>query len=143
MITFVSQENWVDTVSPEEKGYPSIITPVQYFVGSIYPKTVGYTSFSDMGDFFFVGNTYIVPEFRGKGYYKQLLSDRNNHLRYIAPGKPMITVANPIENTDPAILEYQVAKQGGQKVLEYEDVSDIMSLEVFEELSTLPMFIYR
>lgn len=139
MITFQSDKNFIHSSSPVEKGYPTIVTPVTYFVGSIYPDIVGYTSYRDMGKFYFVGNTYIDPKFRGRGFYAKLLSDRNQHLK----DKPKITLANPIENTDIKILQYQVAKQGGVVVGRYKEVSDLMTKQLYDILTILPMFIYR
>ena len=139
MITFCCPETLLDTPSPEEKGYPSIITPVSYFVGCQYPHIVGYTSFKDMGDFYFVGNTYVMPDFRGQGLYNQLLSDRNDYLH----DKPKVALANPIEDTDISILKEQVAKQGGVPVYCYTQVSDLMTEEVYYAMVGLPMFIYR
>ena len=139
MITFSSDTNFTDRLNPTDKGYPTIIEPVTYFVGSIYPNIIGYTSFSDMGDFYFVGNTFIDPDFRGKGLYGQLLSDRNNYLK----DKPKIALVNPLNNTDINILKEQVAKQGGKPVYCYTQVSDIMSEGVYVKLAQLPMFIYR
>ncbi len=139
MITFLSETNFIDTRNPIQKGYPSVIPPVTYLVGAIYPEIIGYTSFSDMGKFYFVGNTYISPKYRGLGLYSQLLSDRNEHLKE----KPKVTLANPIENTDMGILKYQVTKQGGVEITHYDEVSDIMEKDLYVALATLPMFIYR
>ena len=139
MITFSSDTNFTDTLNPTDKGYPAIVEPVTYFVGSIYPNIVGYTSFADMGDFYFVGNTYVAPEYRGQGHYSQLLSDRNNHLY----DKPKIALVNPMNDTDINILREQVAKQGGEAVYCYTQVSDIMSEGVYADLAELPMYIYR
>ena len=139
MITFISTENLVDKPCPQDKGYPSIISPVTYFVGACYPEIIGYTSFSDMGDFYFVGNTYIVPKHRGNGYYGELLRNRNKHLN----DKPKVTLANPLDNTEPQILRAQVAKQGGVEIYCYTQVCDIMTEETYNNLSRLPMFIYR
>ena len=139
MITFISDEKFVNTRNAVEKGYPQVVMPVKYFVGSIYPNIVGYTSFSDMGKFYFVGNTYIVPEFRGNGFYKELLSTRNKHLN----DKPKITLVNPIEDTNVALLHAQVEKQGGVRVENYKQVCDIMVESLFSELKKLEVFIYR
>ena len=139
MITFSSDTNFTDSLNPSDKGYPSIVEPVTYFVGAIYPNIVGYTSFADMGDFYFVGNTYIDPEYRGCGYYTQLLSDRNNHLY----DKPKVTLVNPLNDTNLNILKQQVIKQGGNPVYCYTQVSDIMSEGVYAELAEFPMYIYR
>lgn len=139
MITFASEKNWIDESTPSQKGYPSIIEPITYLIGCCYPYMVGYTSFSDMGNFYFVGNTYITPTHRGQGLYGSLLTQRNEYLT----DKPKITLANPIENTTVEILEHQVKKQGGIPVKAYDEVSDIMAREVYDVLSALPMFVYR
>tara|TARA_R100000808_G_C2145057_1_gene152838 strand:+ start:492 stop:935 length:444 start_codon:yes stop_codon:yes gene_type:complete len=139
LIIFISNENYIDKITPSQKGYPNIIEPVSYFVGASYPNIIGYTSFSDMGKFYFVGNTYIDPDYRGKGLYKELLSDRNKSLH----DKPKITLVNPIDNTDINILKEQVTKQGGKPVYCYTQVSDIMSEGMYVKLAQLPMFIYR
>ena len=125
MITFSSDTNFTDTLNPTDKGYPAIVEPVTYFVGSIYPNIVG--------------NTYVAPEYRGQGHYSQLLSDRNNHLY----DKPKIALVNPMNDTDINILREQVAKQGGEAVYCYTQVSDIMSEGVYADLAELPMYIYR
>ena len=44
--------------SAVEKGYPSIITPLTLVVKKEGEKLVAYTSFSDLGDFFFVGKIF-------------------------------------------------------------------------------------
>ena len=139
MITFLSKNNFIDRRSPTDKGYPDIINPVSYLVGSSYPDIIGYTSYSDMGNFYFVGNTYISPRFRGRGFYGKLLSTRNERLN----DKPKITLVNPIEDTDIGILHAQLRKQGGVKVESYEDVSDIMGENTYNEFSRLEVFIYR
>ena len=63
--------------SAVEKGYPSIITPLTLVVKKEGEKLASYTSFSDLGKFFFVGNSYTDPDEQGKGYYSQVLSSRN------------------------------------------------------------------
>ena len=125
--------------SSTDKGYPEFVTPLTYYTKKENDKILAYSSFSDMGRFYFVGNTYVMPHSRGKGIYTNLLTNRNTHL----DDKPKITLVNPIEGTDIAQLLYQVAKQGGVNVTCYEDVEDIMSEEVYLALSTLPMYIYR
>ena len=140
MITFFPhKKNLIDSRNPIEKGYPSIVTPVTYFVGIKYPDIIGYTSFSDMGKFYFVGNTYVAPEFRGQGFYTKLLSARNQYLN----DKPKITLVNPIDNTNIDILYAQLNKQGAEIIDNYEDVAHIMCRDTYDELSKLPIFIYR
>ena len=57
--------------SAVEKGYPSIVTPLTLVVKKEGEKLVAYTSFSDLGKFSFVGNSYTDPDEQGKGYYSQ------------------------------------------------------------------------
>ena len=122
-----------------QKGYPEFVKPLSYYVKIDAGEILGYSCFSDMGDFYFVGNTYIMPQNRGQGIYSKLLSNRNKYLGT----KPKVTIANPIEGTDMKVLKRQVAKQGGVEVSGYEDVSDIMSEETYNSFPDLPMFIYR
>ena len=126
-------------VTAEEKGYPKIVAPLTYFVRVSQDEVLGYTSYRDMGGFYFVGNTFIHPNARGQGVYSELLSHRNRCL----PEKPKVTLVNPINGTNPEILFAQVEKQGGIKVTCYEDVADIMSKEIYNHLVELPIFIYR
>tara|TARA_R100001463_G_scaffold75912_4_gene129895 strand:- start:716 stop:1150 length:435 start_codon:yes stop_codon:yes gene_type:complete len=132
----VITENFVTAV---EKGYPEIVAPLTYFVRVNQEEVLGYTSYRDMGDFYFVGNTFIDPKARGQGVYSELLSHRNRCL----PEKPKVTLVNPINGTNPEILFAQVKKQGGSQVNSYQEVRDIMPKEIYERLNTLPIFIYR
>lgn len=129
-------DNFVTAV---EKGYPEIVAPLTYFVRLSREEVLGYTSFRDMGGFYFVGNTFIHPNARGRGVYSELLSHRNRCL----PEKPKVTLVNPINGTNPDILYAQVQKQGGVAVESYIDVEDIMSEEMYESFIGLPVFIYR
>ena len=129
-------DNFVTAI---EKGYPEIVAPLTYFVRVNHNEMLGYTSYRDMGGFYFVGNTFIHPNSRGQGVYSELLSHRNRCL----PEKPKVTLVNPINGTNPEILFAQVEKQGGIKVTCYEDVADIMCEEIYNLLVELPIFIYR
>ena len=91
---------------------------------------VGYTGSLDMGHFHFVGNTFILPEYRQSGWHSYLLSVRNANLGL----RPKITVLNPIDGTHMANLVKVVSKLGYKPVLSYEDVSDIMSKQLFAEI---------
>ena len=125
--------------SAYDKGYPKVIPELKYFIKIEEQDIAGYTSYVDMGNFYFVGNTYIAPEYRGEGHYSQLLADRNNHLY----DKPKVALVNPMNDTDINILREQVNKQGGKPVYCYTQVSDIMSEGVYADLAELPMYIYR
>jgi hypothetical protein len=128
-----------DIVCAKDKGYPEIVTPLTY-VTRMSPdnEIMGYTCYSDMGDFYFVGNTYINPNNRGKGIYGDILFHRNRCLH----DKPKITLVNPINGTNPEILFAQVEKQGGVRVSFYAMVSHLMSRDLYEKLNVLPMFVY-
>ena len=125
--------------SAYDKGYPKVIPELKYFIKIEEQDIAGYTSYVDMGNFYFVGNTYIQPKNRGKGHYKTLLSERNKLLT----DKPKITLVNPIQGTDISILEKQVSRGGGQRINSYSQVQEIMSKEVYNCMSVLPMYIYR
>ena len=122
-----------------DKGYPDIVSPLTYYAYVNEKSILGYSSFRDMEKFYFVGNTYVMPDSRGKGVYTSLLTNRNNHLS----DKPKVTLVNPIEGTDISQLLYQVAKQGGVIVNSYEEVADIMTEDIYTSLSKLPMYVYR
>ena len=123
------------------KGYPEIVVPLKYYVRLESDSVLAYTSDSDMGSFYFVGNTYVLPENRGQGIYSRLLKSRNAFLN----DKPKVTVVNPIEGTDINILTQQVAKQGGIEVIEYNDVCTIMDYQTYLAITknqTLLVYIY-
>ena len=124
---------------PVDKGYPQLVTPLTYYTRVDGEEILAYSSFSDLGTFYFVGNTYVLPKNRGQGIYGDLLTNRNNHLN----DKPKITIVNPIEGTDIDILHRQVAKQGGVKINLYIQVADFMSKELYTELRDLPIYFYR
>lgn len=125
--------------SSTDKGYPESVSPLTYYTRKENDEILAYSSFSDMGGFYFVGNTYVMPHSRGQGIYGRLLTSRNKHLS----DKPKVTLVNPIEGTDIQILKNQVAKQGGVEVTCYEEVADIMSQDLYKTLCCLPVYIYR
>tara|TARA_R110001592_G_scaffold131517_4_gene345504 strand:+ start:17 stop:448 length:432 start_codon:yes stop_codon:yes gene_type:complete len=136
-------ENFIQTKIPEfipahEKGYPEVIPTLEYFMQVEKDTVIGYTSYVDMGNFYFVGNTYIRPQSRGKGHYKNLLKERNKMLN----DKPKITLVNPIQGTDINILERQVLRGGGIKINSYTQVEHIMSQSIYDRMFHLPMYMY-
>ena len=116
--------------TPSEKGYPEVFNLMSHWVLKYDGHPVGYTGSLDMGHFHFVGNTFILPEYRQSGWHSYLLSVRNANLGL----RPKITVLNPIDGTHMANLVKVVSKLGYKPVLSYEDVSDIMSKQLFAEI---------
>ena len=116
--------------TPSEKGYPKVFDLMSHWVLKYDGIPVGYTGSLDMGHFHFVGNTFILPEYRQSGWHSYLLSVRNANLGL----RPKITVLNPIDGTHMANLVKVVSKLGYKPVLSYEDVSDIMSKKLFAEI---------
>ena len=116
--------------SAVEKGYPSIITPLTLVVKKEGEKLVAYTSFSDLGDFFFVGNAHTDPDEQGKGYYSQVISSRNEYTK----GKPRVTLLNPKDERSVSVTRAMVRRGGGKEIQSYDDVSDFMSEEDYKAM---------
>lgn len=125
--------------SAEEKGYPSIVTPLTIVAevddeGNIW----GYTSYKNMGKFSFVGNAFVKPEYRGKKFFSELVRNRNIRVS----GRPAITLLNPLKGTSLGQLVSFVEKRGGTKVESYEQVADIMDEATYRAMAKLPMYRY-
>ena len=116
--------------SAVEKGYPAFITPLRLVVKKDGEKLVSYTSFSDLGDFFFVGNSYTAPDEQGKGYYSQVMSSRNDYTK----GKPRVALLNPLDERAVSVTRAMVGRSGGKEIQSYDDVSDFMSREDYDAL---------
>ena len=126
-------------VTAEEKGYPSVISPLK-IVAEFDDETnrlKGYTSFKDLGKFHFVGNGYVYD--REGGVYRKVLDFRDN---FLGSSKPKVTLLNPIEGTNLARLSAMVEKRGGVKIEKYSQVDDIMSEPMYNEMKKLPMYRY-
>ena len=116
--------------SAVEKGYPAFITPLRLVVKKEGEKLVAYTSFSDLGDFFFVGNSYTAPEEQGKGYFSQVINSRREYTR----GKPRVTLLNPKNERAISTTRTIVRREGGKEIQSYDDVSDFMSEEDYKAM---------
>jgi len=114
--------------SAVEKGYPSIITPLTLVVKKDGEKLVSYTSFSDLGDFFFVGNSYTLPDEEGKGYMSSVIGSRREYTK----GKPRVVLLNPKNERAIAATRAVVRREGGKEIQSYEDVSDFMKKEDYD-----------
>jgi hypothetical protein len=126
-------------VTAEEKGYPSVISPLKIVAefDDETNKLKGYTSFKDLGKFHFVGNGYVYD--REGGVYRKVLDFRDN---FLGSSKPKVTLLNPIEGTNLARLSAMVEKRGGVKIEKYSQVDDIMSESMYNEMKKLPMYRY-
>jgi hypothetical protein len=126
-------------VTAEEKGYPSIISPLKIVAefDDETNKLKGYTSFRDLGKFHFVGNGYVYD--REGGTFRKVLNFRDN---FLGSSKPKVTLLNPIEGTNLARLSAMVEKRGGVKIEKYSQVDDIMSESMYNEMKKLPMYRY-
>lgn len=116
--------------SAVEKGYPSIITPLTLVVKKEGEKLVAYTSFRDLGDFYFVGNAYTDPDEQGKGYMSSLISSRNGFTK----GKPRVTLLNPLDERSVYVTRAMVRRSGGKEIQSYDDVSDFMKKEDYKAM---------
>ncbi len=120
----------------QEKGYPSILDNLT-FVADLTEdgKVMSYTAFMEFDKFYFVGNGYSAPEFRGSDSWRNIISARDSML-----DKPKITLLNPKEGTSLSRLNSLVIGRGWSKVESYEDVKDIMDEQNYNQLSILPMY---
>ena len=125
--------------SAVEKGYPSIITPLTLVVKKEGEKLVAYTSFSDLGDFFFVGNSYTVPDEEGKGYYSQVIGSRGEYTK----GKPRVALLNPKNERAIAATRTIIRREGGKEIQSYDDVSDFMKKEDYDAMFSTGLIGFR
>ena len=125
--------------SAVEKGYPSIITPLTLVVKKEGEKLVAYTSFSDLGDFFFVGNSYTVPDEQGKGYYSQVIGSRREYTK----GKPRVALLNPKNERAIAATRTIIRREGGKEIQSYDDVSDFMKKEDYDAMFSTGLIGFR
>ena len=116
--------------SAVEKGYPSFITPLTLVVKKDGEKLVSYSSFKKFDTFFFVGNSYTLPDEQGKGYMSSVISSRNDYTK----GKPRVTLLNPLDEKSVSVVASVVRRNGGKEIQSYDDVSDIMSEETYKAM---------
>ena len=125
--------------SAVEKGYPSIITPLTLVVKKEGEKLVAYTSFSDLGDFFFVGNSYTAPDEKRKGYMSSVITSRLEYTK----GKPRGTLLNPLDEASVPAVRAVVRRQGGKEIQSYDDVSDFMKKEDYDAMFSTGLVGFR
>jgi len=112
---------WPQLITIEEKGYP--IKDVIYYVKVVKDTPVGHTCYKDMGDWYFIGNSYVKKEFRGQGIYEELITVRDDYL----DDKPKVTIVIPIEDSERKRLEKLMVQRGYTKVKSFLDLYGIMS----------------
>lgn len=124
-----------------DKGYPEIIEEgLDYWVMITYDGCIiGYTCSKDMGDWVFVGNTYIMRQYRGNNIHRIILTYRNHHL----PQKPKVTIMNPIEGTPMNQLVSAVEALGYTVVSSPDDVADIMDERMYWNIECPGTTIWR
>lgn len=108
-----------------DKGYPECFLGAKFLI-----KTVGYACYKDMGDYYLIGNNYVHPDFRKQGVFNELFE-----LRTILLNKPKIGIILPLEETNIANLFGYLAVRGYDEIRNYEDVSDVMSKEDYNQIN--------
>jgi len=122
---------WGESVpTPTDKGYPNCFSQMTYWVLHEEDEPVAYTASKGYGSFTLVGNTYVKKEFRNNGSHGKLLSERNKRLDGV-----LVTVLNPIEESNMQHLAKVVTRLGYTQVKSYDDVQDIMGKEMYDEIS--------
>ena len=112
---------WSDLITMKEKGYP--IDNAMFYVKYINNKPVGQICFKDMGNWYFIGNSYIKKEYRGQGIYNELMEKRNKDLK----DKIKVAILVPIENSELHRLEDRISKRDYSKVNSFFDLYGTMS----------------
>jgi len=139
VLTLGEMEEMPNFVSPQDKGYPSVLNDMIFVAEEENNKLLGYSSYQDMGDFYFVGNNYIPEENRRAGLWRTILSNRNAHLE----NKPKITLVNPLVGTSVDKIAEGIKRHGGYEIKDYSQVKDIMGESIFTQLFRLPMYRYK
>ena len=139
VLTLEEMEEMPHFVSPKDKGYPSILNDLIFVTEEENDKILGYTSYKDMGRFYFVGNNYIPEENRRAGLWRTILNNRNKDLK----NKPRITLVNPLEGTSGEQIAEAIKRMGGYEIADYSQVEDIMDEDIFNQLAGLPMYRYK
>jgi hypothetical protein len=127
------QEKWGDGfLTAVEKGYPEHVCEKLFVIGKfIDDEIVAHTSFADMGNWYFIGNNYVKPDFRKNGILKEMVLRRNQRLAHY----PKIAILRPIEETNLEQLVAFLKTLGYSEVLSYADVSDVMLASEYDLIS--------
>ena len=118
-------ELWGDDYkSAISKGYPKLVVENMSMIAKVIDgDVVAHTSFTDMGDWYFIGNNYVKRNFRNRGILREMVERRNKIIGDI----PKIAILRPIENTDLLKLRNFIKTLGYIPVRNYKDVMDVMS----------------
>lgn len=119
--------------TPIEKGYPNCFSKMTYWVLLEEDGPVAYTGSRGYSDFTLAGNTYVKPEYRKRGSHGKLLKERNKRIEGVK-----VTVLNPIEESNMEHLAKVVTRLGYTRIESYDDADDIMSKEMYDEISFSP-----
>ena len=112
---------WPKLITIKEKGYP--IKDATYYVKLVKDRPVGHICYKDMGNWYFIGNSYVQRAYRGQGIYDELMTVRNNDLN----NKPKIAILIPIENSNLDRLEDRITQRGYERVDNFLDVYGILT----------------
>lgn len=124
--------------SAVERGYPSIITPLTLVAKVKEGKVLGFTSFRDMGKFFFVGSALVSSDARGTGVYGEVIKYRDSK----TGGKPRITLIGAKKPEHVRAITRVIEANNGVKVNSYDQVVDIMDEATYNKMNVLPMYRY-
>ena len=119
--------------TPVEKGYPNCFNEMTYWVLLEEDEPIAYTASKEYEYFTLVGNTYVKSNYRKMGTHSKLLSERNKKI-----GGVLVTVLNPIEESNIQHLAKVVTRLGYTQVESFDDAEDIMSKEEYDEISFNP-----
>lgn len=131
-------DNMPNFRTASDKGYPTKVSPLN-LVSEVNDEgeVLGFTSYKDMGAFFFVGNSYVSPKNTGKGIYRKVVNERDNYTK----GKPRISLVNAKDERARTVA-IRMAESLGDKVTSYSQVEDIMNEAMYKVLSRLIMYRY-
>ena len=115
------QKDWPNLITMKEKGYP--IKNSKFYVKYINDTPVGHICYKDMGNWYFIGNSYIKEQYRGQGIYNELMEKRNSDLK----NKTKVAILIPIENSKLSRLENRISKRGYVKINSFLDLYGTMS----------------
>lgn len=132
------EHNWVGEglVRAHERGYPQIYNDAIYYVLMVDDYPVGYTTATLVYDadkklsFVFVGNTYVKLEYRGNGFHKELLKERNEQIKKLSV--PIVAILNPFGKTPTERLRDVVVSLGYEPIAHNDELFTKLHLDMKE-----------
>lgn len=128
----MAEKQGLEWKTAKEKGYPISNLQMVVDIDDEDDSLRGYTSFKDMGKYYFVGNGYSYQ----KGAFGRVVPYRND--KVVPKNMPKIVLVNPIEGASKEGLMRMVARGGGIEIKDYSMVDDIMSEQEYERLTANP-----